>query len=661
MSRFAFPGLALSGLLSLALCGCSAGLNGMMSASRNPANAVAGAAISGSVHGGQTPIVGASVYLYAVNTTGYGGQGISASTSNASISELTSAGNTTEDSNDNYYVTTDSNGAWSISSDYTCPSADTQMYLYAIGGNPGSGTNSAAGLLAGLGPCGSLTSSTYVSINEVSTIATAYAIAGFATNPTHVSSPDTALALQGVANAFATIPNLETLSTGVALTTTPSGYGTVPQTTINTLANILSACVDSAGPSSTPCSSLFDSEVSGSLPTETAIMAIYMAQNPWKNVSTIYGVQAAGAPFQPSLTATPNDLSVAISYTASELYNPEWLAIDGSGNVRIANYASSASGGSSSLLVFSPTGQLLSGESGYGSGLTGPYSLAIDSSENSWVLNNNSGTYSIAEFTSSGTAGSVLTSGLDQPGSVAFDKSGDFWVTNGEGGSGSNGYVTELNSSGSPIVSGITGGGIGDPSGIAIGATGNVWVANVDDGITELSSTGSTLSGSSGDESANGGYENYQIAIDPSGDVWAVGFDSEIVSRLSSSGSVLDGYSAAYNAYPSDIAIDGAGNVFVTNYYGGAGGASVSEWSSSSGNVTANLEGGGYYSLGMDDPWSLAVDGSGNVWVANLSSVCNSAFCPGSVTEFVGIGAPTVTPLVANLLSPYGTQAVNKP
>jgi hypothetical protein len=657
MSRFASPGLALSGMLALVLCGCSSNLTGLMSSNSNPTNSIVGTAFSGKVLGGQSPLVGASVYLYAVNTTGYGGRGITASGSNASISMLTSASNTTIDSDGNYYVTTDSNGGWSITGDYTCPSANTQVYIYSIGGDSGAGANSAAGMLAGLGSCGSLRSSTYVVINEVSTIATAYAIAGFATNPTHVSSSDSALALQGVANAFATIPNLETLGTGVALTATLSGYGAVPQTTINTLANILAACVNSTGPSSSPCTTLFDNEVSGSLPTETAIMAIYMAQNPWKNIGTIYGVAAAGSPFQPSLTSVPNDLTVAINYAAADMFTPNWVAIDGSDNVWIANRASSSAGGNGSLMEFSSAGQLVSPATGYNTGLTKPYFVAIDNSENAWALNNNSGNYSLAEFGPEGTAGSVYTSGLDQPEAFAIDKSGDFWVTNYEGGSGPQGTILELNSSGSPIVSGIIGGGVEGPIGIAVDASSNVWAANFYEGITELSSSGAALSGTSGDSSGGStGWEDEWVAIDPSGDVWAVGFDSEVVSELSSSGAALTNYAAADNAFPSDIAVDGTGNVFVTNYYSGGGG-SVSEWSSSNGNVTGNLAGGGFYSQGMNEPWSVAVDGSGNVWVANIGS----SGVAGNVSEFVGLGAPTVTPTVANLLSPYGSHAVNKP
>ena len=162
----------------LVLAGCS---TSPMVTSSTETNPVQGAAIRGRVHGGQNPVSGASVYLYAVGTGGYGGNGIAASSSNASTSLLNSsvlsqtpAGG--KDGSNNYYATTDSNGNFSISGDYTCPSANTQVYLYAVGGNPGlaPGTNnSAAGLLAGLGSCGSLSSSTFVTVNEISTAATA--------------------------------------------------------------------------------------------------------------------------------------------------------------------------------------------------------------------------------------------------------------------------------------------------------------------------------------------------------------------------------------------------------------------------------------------------------------------------------------------------------
>ena len=78
----------------LVLAGCSGGaISGL------DETAVAGAQFTGVVHGGQQPIVGAKIFLLAANTTGYGGNGIAASASNASISLLKSAANATQDTN----------------------------------------------------------------------------------------------------------------------------------------------------------------------------------------------------------------------------------------------------------------------------------------------------------------------------------------------------------------------------------------------------------------------------------------------------------------------------------------------------------------------------------------------------------------------------------
>jgi hypothetical protein len=51
-------------------------------------------------------------------------------------------------------------------------------------------------------------------------------------------------------------------------------------------------------------------------------------------------------------------------------------------------------------------------------------------------------------------------------------------------------------------------------------------------------------------------------------------------------------------------------------------------------------------------PVSVAIDGSGNVWVTNFD---------GALVELIGAAAPVVTPIVANLVSPYGGSAVFRP
>lgn len=284
------------GVVTLSCALLFAGCSGVPVSNTIQTDGSQGAKLSGKVYGGQQPIVGASVYVYAANTTGYGA---------ASLPLLSSP------------ATTGTGGTFNISGDYTCPSSSSQVYLYVVGGDPGDGgTNSAVGLLAGLGSCGTVASSKpYVVVNEVSTIATAYAIAGFATDAMHVSSSSSAPGQTGIANAFSAIANLETLGTGVALATTPAdsgGNGTVPQAEINTLANILASCINSSPTEGTQCPTLFSNATNayGTEPTDTATAAINIAHNPGANIAALWGLAPPLKGLLP--TAPPLELSSLI-------------------------------------------------------------------------------------------------------------------------------------------------------------------------------------------------------------------------------------------------------------------------------------------------------------------------------------------------------------
>lgn len=67
-----------------------------------------GAALAGSLHGGQQPVSGARVYLLAANAAGYG----SASTSLLTVGSGTDSTGT--------YVTTDAGGGFTLGGKYTC-------------------------------------------------------------------------------------------------------------------------------------------------------------------------------------------------------------------------------------------------------------------------------------------------------------------------------------------------------------------------------------------------------------------------------------------------------------------------------------------------------------------------------------------------------------
>ena len=515
--------LSLSAAFSLAACSGTPGL----APTEAPSNPVSGEALEGTVYGGQQPITGASIYLYAANTTGPGG---------ASISLLTSSGNTTKDANGKYYVTTGSGGSFTITGDYTCPSATSQVYLYAIGGNPGlaQGTNNtAAGVLSGLGSCGSLSSSTAVSMDENSTIATAYAIAGFATDPKHVSSAGTAFGLTAIANAFLTIKNIDSMSSGQALATTPSGNGTAPQAEMNTLANILAACMSTngavTGPSNpTPCYTLFSNATSGGVtPSDTAAAAINIAHRPGVNIAGLYALSTGTPPFQPSLTSAPNDFTISITYTGGGMEDPGAVTVDSSGNVWVGSTSSvcefSTRGVANSNCPFSAGGQL-----------NHPGQMTFDPSGNLWVVN--TGGNNLVELSSGGVAdsGSPFSVGsqLSSPFGIAFDSSGTGWVT-----SSSTDTISEVNAGGSPVLSaGDSAGGLDDPTYLAIGASGDIWVTNQESGansVSEFTSSGAAVSGS---PIKGGGLDSPgAIAFDPSGNLW-VANGNNTLSEFNSTG-----------------------------------------------------------------------------------------------------------------------------
>ncbi len=620
-----------------------------------------GTVLHGAVHGGQNPIAGAHVYLYAINNTGYGGPGIAASTANASVSLLGSAANTTQDGSGNYYVTTDRYGNFTITNDYTCPSNYPHLYYYVSGGDPGlgSGVNPAIALVA---PAPSCDSSAATDINEVSTIAAIYVFAGFASDPTHVSSSNSALASTALVNAAHTMANLEDLNLSVALSTTPALNGTVPQQEINTLANILAACVNSTGPASTQCSTLFSNATNNGVSApDTATAALNIAHNPGANVGNLFSLQTPGSPFQPSLPSTPvpNDFTIAISYSGAGMNSPLPVAIDKAGDVWVGNTAT----GANSVSELSPVGAPISTSAGYtGGGIDDPFSIAIDKSGNVWTANVTPN--SLSEISSSGTPATLSPytgGGLNAPYSIAFDSLGHAWVVNNVGAS-----LSEFSSAGSPITTspGDQGGGINDPISLAVDALGNIWVTDsitlgaLSEFYSSGTSAGMPISTSTGD-TGGGLADPWGIAVDANGNVWVADSSSSAsaISHFGSSGTAISsstGYTGGGLNVPEGIAVDGAGNVWVANRGSTATSApypdsSISEFSSSGLAISPSTG----YLAGLNISLSLAIDGSGNVWTTNTNL--------NTVTEFVGAASPVVTPIVANLLLPYGARAVNKP
>ncbi len=207
---------------------------------------------------------------------------------------------------------------------------------------PPPATNPAISLLSVLGACPSTGTFAgvipYINLTEATTVAAAYALSGYMTDATHVSSSASALAQQGIANAFLTVNNLVSITSGQTVPFSVVGNGVPPQATINTLADVLAACVNTDGatsPSSAPCGTLFANakDLGGNIPSDTATAALNIAHNPGANVLTLYNLAVPQPPFQPSLTAAPNDWTIAITFYTDTMAGPYYPAFDAAGDL----------------------------------------------------------------------------------------------------------------------------------------------------------------------------------------------------------------------------------------------------------------------------------------------------------------------------------------
>lgn len=639
------PALAIVFCLPLVLAGCA------LSPTTTDTSPDAGVAIQGVVRGGQQPLVGAHIYLLAAGTGGYGTASNSLLNSATGNQDLDSADSTYLD----YYVTSGPGGAFTITNDYSC-SANTQVYIYAVGGNPGltpsTIDNTSAGLLAVLGNCPGganafLSTIPSVTVNEVTTVAAAYAFAGFATDATHVSSSGTPLAKVGIQNAFANAANLASLGSGTALAVPPSDpAGTAPQATVYSLANILASCINTngsvtGGASPTPCYTLLTSALSGGTtgtqPSDTATAAINIAHNPGANLDALWGLITPTPAFGSGLTAEPSDFSLGLQFVSGGLNAPNAIAIDGAGNVWATN------SGTSTVTELSSSGAASSGSPYSAGGMNGLVGIAIDLTTpgNAWIANDlTASTGDVIELSSTGSLVSpspFTAGGIAAPAGIAIDGSGDVWISN------SNNTISKLTSSGTAATAAFSGGTLNNPEAIAIDHLGNAWIENSGITVIELNNANNALLG----PPYAGGFLTSPtgIAIDHLGNAWVPNANgsSSSVTEISDFGSVLSGSNGwGYGSLdqPEGVAIDGSGNVWTANLLGG----SASELSNS-GAVLSGDNGFGFNTGSIDIPIAIAVDGSGNVWIGNLGGT--GAAANGSITELVGAASPVVTPLAA--------------
>jgi hypothetical protein len=631
--------------------------------------------LQGTVSGAKNAVSGASVVVYRVGDHGYGSSATVLGTAN-----------------------TDTTGRWTIS--FAKPADDPLVYVIANGGDAGSGPNSAIGLLTALGPLSGAPDQ--IAVDEVTTIASVYSVAQFLDRSTTINIGSAVANTVGLPNAMANVRNLADLTTGVALASadafTPlmnpvtQASEAPPGRVVNSLAEMLAACVGSSGPRAMPCTVLFGltTPPGGQAPTDTREAALTIALNPENQVVPLFLLSRTAAGFfAPDLGNTaPNDWTLAINFTGGALSgaHPAAIAIDAEGDAWVSNYTCNAAvtNPDGCIVELRPQGaqvgpfpSLAEGGVTPDLGFNSGGALAIGVNPNNgqelvWLASvGPSAVYALDTRTGRFQFGGTLTLGgrLRSPQALQVDLLGNLWVMNSNPR-----FLTDGTTMASLFK--VSPGPANDYSAVEefdlLSPFGNPppqfteLALDSDDPASifvsdALSQRIVEFNGSQPGMQMNlpvfmspGGGQPGPIAIDAWGNVWAAnlqGGASELLKGVGVPGYVerdLGANTIFTPGEPVGIAMDGAGNAWVSNTdsNGNKGVVELAQDGRSITGLTAlgayngasPPSGGplGYTNVGTN-PLGVAIDSSGNVWVATGNS--------GGVVQLVGAAVPVRTPL----------------
>ena len=591
-----------------------------------PRAAHAGALLSARVVGAGNPIVGATVRIYAA--------GPSAAT-------LLGSGQT------------DSSGAVSIT--IANPGGNAVLYALAVGGDAGHGPDSAIAMLSTFGLASNYTST--IVIDELTTIVSVWSMRAFIHSDRSIFGPS-----PGLQNAALTVANLANLAEGrlsaLLMSTAPDK--------VNTLSNLLAACVGSSGASSLDCVGLFSNATPPGLtpPQDTMEAAVAIANNPVLNLAQLFAISSHMSIYTPSYTQPPYNWLVALTLPVG-IQTPTVLAIDSSGSIWVG-------GREPGVAKLVPPGIPAPGSPFIGGGLEGNLTegIAIDPYDHAWILNDYPAT-TISELNSDGSAISppsgyplVTNQYSPSPVAIASDRSGNIWITN----------TQQYPWYGRLFVVGQNGQTISqfdgppakfEPTSLVIDAAGDAWVLDYfkpDPRLRTFNSSGVishkhgyTIEGRPG-----------RMAIDGKGNIWISNDGVRVgpkkppyhyldwIVKVNSKGKTVSpphGYRGGGIGGPEWIAVDGAGNIWVYDgngvpSCGGLTNFNISELDPNGNPISPEVgypiapspSCGGSEPLPSDPPNGLSIDPSGNIWIAYVAE--------DALLEIVGAATPVRTPLI---------------
>jgi sugar lactone lactonase YvrE len=335
------------------------------------------------------------------------------------------------------------------------------------------------------------------------------------------------------------------------------------------------------------------------------------------------------------------------------------IAVDSSGNAYVADT------GNHTIRKITVAGVVttlagVAGQSGSADGtgsaarFYGPGAIAVDAGGNVYVAD--TGNYSIRKITPDGAvttlAGTGATSGtFSDPVGIAVDGNGTVYV-----GDGWSGKILEIDSGGAVTTLAVTGARISWPIGVAVDGANNLYVSDFPMGAVEkitpaglatiLAGAGHGSSGDGTDPTFSG---PHGLTLDRSGNVYVA--DNSRIRKITSAGVVTtlagmwasgtvngdtDGTgTAAAFCEPQGVAVDGAGNVYVADTGNHtirkiSPAAEVTTWAGP-GHLGGAADGTGSAAR-FDHPYGVAVDGVGNVFVADTGNNTIRKVTPAGVT-----------------------------
>jgi uncharacterized protein (TIGR03437 family) len=365
--------------------------------------------------------------------------------------------------------------------------------------------------------------------------------------------------------------------------------------------------------------------------------------------------------------------------TSAQLDFPLRVTVDSKGNFYLADYYTyvvrEVSGGTINTVVGIPTGPLFGFLGDGGPAIEGQISdvhgLAVDSSGNIYIADTFNGV--IRKVTAPGAiltpAGVISTFAGVAPASGV--------VTHGYSGDGGPATSAELS----------------QPSGVAVDSSGNVYIADYGNyTVRKVDTTGkiSTIAGTgAAGYSGDGGPANkallsspYAIAIDPSGNIYISDLGNTNIREVTTDGNI---HTVVSNISTDSIAVDAAGSIYFADSITNTVGKILSDGTQFAiagipGNPGFSGDGGPGTSAQLNQPHGVALDSSGNVYVADSQnqvirllspvsssiSVVNSAsgvgvsITPGEIVTIFGMGLGPSTPASAQPGSNgyYGKQLV---